>query len=311
MASTRSYRPGEGPNADGRNDITKDELRKRAASDPKPAAKVVKSPIENALDRAYEKKLTQMASAKQEDVDRMKARASEAEEELRGRLDDLGQISMDMTRRLDYTYYSLLERIGNLVSTIHLFQSLSTQSRALVEEFEKEADLLDTDVKHRVRNFRDGFAEREVRVADLEDRGTKAGNKALQLGKRLESARILVEDWEKKESEAARARARIWKWTWGAFIGVLGVLVVLVIWKELSSSANAVHAGLGMGSLNKSLVIDEGLLGKKQIPEDVKDILHGIETRRSSRGSTLTLSAIVPVQTAEDDDKRLRALDEL
>ena len=314
MASTRSYRPGEVAIADGRNETRRGELRRRATSDPKPPARAVKSPIENALDRAYEKKLAKMASTTQKDVDRMKAQSSEAEDELRGRLDSLGQIATDITRRLDYTYYSLLERIGSLVSTIHSFQSLSTQSRALVHGFEKEAELLDTDIKRRIGKFRDGFDERELRVADLEQRRKEAGSKAMKLGQRLESARIIVEDWEKRESVAMRARARMWKGTWCAFIGLVGIIMILVIWKESSTGADAVRAGLGMserGSPNESLMIDEELLREKQIPEDVKSILHGIETRRSSHGSTRALASLVPAQTAEDDDKRLRALDEL
>lgn len=314
MGSSRSYRGGEPTSADGRSDARGNEVRRRAISDPKTPGRIVKSSIESALDRAYEKKLARMASITQKDVDRMKARSVEAEEELRSRLDDLGQTAADITRRLDYTYYSLLERIGSLVSTIHSFQSLSTQSRSLVEEFEKEAENLDADIKHRMGKFKDGFNERKVRVTDLEQRGTKAKNKAEQLGKRLERARIVVEDWEKRESEAARARARMWKGTWFTIIGIVGIIMMLVIWKEWSSGADAARAGLGTpekGSLNKSLIIDEELLREKYIPEDIQSILHGIETRRSSRGSTCTLPASVPVQTVEDDDKRLRALDEL
>ena len=311
MASTRSYRQGEVASTDGRNDL-RNELRRRATSDPKTPSKVVKSPIENALDKAYEKKLARIGSVTQKDVDRMKVRSAEAEEELRSRLDYLVQMSMDITRRLDYTYYSLLERIGSLVSTIHSFQSLSTQSRALVEGFEKEAEHLDTDIKRKIGRFRDGFEEREARIAELEQRGTKAGNKAVQLGKRLESARIIVEDWEKRESGAMRARARMWRGTWFACGVVLLVIITLVLWKEGSSGADAVKAGLSipeMGDLNQSLRIDGEVLREKKIPEHVQSILHGIETRRSQ--STWTLPASVPVETAEDDDKRLRALDEL
>lgn len=314
MASTRSYRVGEVAHTDGRNDQRKNELRRRATSDPKPPARIVKSSVEIALDGAYEKKLAHMASITQKDVDRMKANAVGAEEELQSRLNDLGQTATDITRRLDYTYYSLLERIGSLVSTINSFQTLTTQSRVLVEGFDKEADHLDADIKRRVGKFKDGFDEREVRVADLEQRGMKAKNKAEQLGKRLESARIVVEDWQDRESETVRARARMWKGTWFASIGVLGIIMMLVVWREWSSRADAVRAGLGTSeraSLNKSLVIDAELLREKQIPEDVKSILHGIEIRQSSRGSTWTLPALIPAQTAEKDDKRLRALEEL
>ena len=306
MASTKSYRQSEVASTDGRND-SKNELRRRATSDPKTPSKVVKSPTENALDRAYEKKLARIRSVTQKDVDRMKVRSAEAEEELRSRLDYLVQMSADITRRLDYTYYSLLERIGSLVSTIHLFQGLSTQSRAMVEGFEKEAEHLDTDIKRKIGRFRDGFEERKARIAELELRGTKAGNKAVQLGKRLESARIIVEDWEKREGVAMRARARMWKGTWFACGVVLLVIITLVLWEEWSSDAK-----LGipeMGGLNQSVMIDGEVLREKKIPEHVQSILHGIETRRSR--STRTLPALVPVETAGDDDERLKALDEL
>ena len=314
IGSTRSYRPAEVANADGRTEIRRNELRRRATSDPKPPVRVAKSPIENALDRAYEKKLAKMASITQKDVDRMNEQCAEAEEELRGRLDDLGQMATDMTRRLDYTYYSLLERIGGLVSTIQSFQSLSTQSRALVEGFEREGDYLEADIKRRIETFWEGFDERDVRVADLEQRGKKAGSKAAQLGQRLESARIIVEEWEKRESVATTARARMWVGTWCAFIGLIGFIMMIVVWKEWSSGSDPVRSALGVptrGNLNKSLMIDEEVLHEKQIPEDVKSILYGIESRRNKRGPTWTLPALVPVQTAEDDDKRLRALDEL
>ena len=314
MASTRSYRPGEGSNTDGGNENRRNELRRRATSDPKPPASITKSPIENALDRAYEKKLARMASITQKDVDRMKARSTEAEDELRGRLDDLGQIAMDITRRLDYTYYSLLERIGSLVSTIHSFQSLSTQSQALLNGFEMEAELLDKDIKRRIGKFKEGFYEREVRVAGLEQRGKIAGNKAMQLGQRLESARIIVEDWEKRESEAMKARARMWKGAWCALVGLMGVIIALLIWREWSLGMEPVRPDLGLQekeSSNNSLMVDGELLRKKQIPEDVKSILHGIESRRSSqpsRGSSRTPHTSV---IADDDDQRLRALEEL
>jgi hypothetical protein len=56
-------------------------------------------------------------------------------------------------------------------------------------------------------------------------------------------------------------------------------------------------------------MVDGEVLREKKIPEHVQSILHGIETRRSR--STWTLPAHVPVETAGDDDERLRALDEL
>ena len=64
MASTRSNRQGEVASTDGRND-SRNELRRRATSDPKTPPKADKTLIEDALDRAYEKKLARIRSITQ------------------------------------------------------------------------------------------------------------------------------------------------------------------------------------------------------------------------------------------------------
>ena len=312
MASTRSYRPtgaGDAASMDNRPDV-----RRRASSDPKDLSRNIKSPIELALDKADAKRKSSVAGATEKDVERMRVNARKAEDELRSRLAEIGQTSTDITRRLDYTYYSLLERLGNLMSTIHSFRSLTTQSQALIDNFSKEAKNLDTDIKQRMGNFREGFEDREIRVADLEQRRTKAKNKAQQLGQRLENARTIVENWEKREAEARKRRGRMFKGTWWTLISILGIVLVLLLWKEWKFGSDPVRAGLGLPpgcTFNKSLRIDVDKVERKEIPQDVKNILQSIEARRKTRGMTRTPSAPRAATTADDDDKRLRALDEL
>lgn len=311
MTSTRSNRPAG--TADGRPDLG----RRRATSDPKEPSRRIKTPIEIALENADARKRAKRAATTQKDIERMQERAQEAEDELRGRLADIGQTSTEITRRLDYTYYSLLERLGSLVSTIHSFQSLSTQSRALVENFSTEAENLDTDIKRKMRNFRQGFDERGDRVTDLEQRGVKAGNKAVQLGRRLENARTVVDNWEKREKEVRKRRSQMFKGTWWTLVSVLGAVILLLLWKEWRFGADAVvQRALEVppeGHSNKSLQIDADLVRRTDIPDEVKTILDGIEARRRMRGSSLSSapSATSFVRTVEREDERLRALDEL
>ena len=313
IATARSHRAGTAGAGDSTIIDGRHDLRALASTDLRVPVKLPRSAIEIALERADVKRRMERAASTQEDVDRMKLDGRRAEGELRDRLAGLGKTSTDITRRLDYTYYSLLEKVGNLVGTIQSFQSLSTQTRALVGNFTKDTDSLDSDIKRRLENFKTGFDEREVRVADLERRGGKARLKAEDLGKRLHNSRLLVESWERRKGEAIKRRGRMWKTTWLTVIGMFGVLVALFMWRQWAYG-DVVRASLSVprgGSSNHSLLVDKEVLRKAKIPEDVQSILQSIKDRRETAHSTWTLPPPDPVITAADDDKRLRALKDL
>ena len=311
LESQRSYLNGHG--ASGEASVLYpyhgNQQRRRASSDPKPVRQRPKGEVEQALDRAYAMKLSGRAATTKADVDHLKQRREDAEEELRDKLSRLNQTGTDITRRLDYTYYSLLEKIGSLVSTIGSFQSLSKQSHDLIENFSKEATALDSSTRGRTETFREGFDVRQLRVAELEGRGVKAQEKATKLSDRLESARKKVQEWESREAVAVKKRERWWKGVWGTVGTILGIIVLIICWKEWMGAGDPVQAGLGTHW--RQLVNGSDAPGRAEVPDDVKGILREIGTRHKSHMPLLSSLAPASPTAKETPDTRLRVFDEL
>lgn len=268
--------------------------------------------IELALDRASAKKELELLAPKPSDVERRQVELQIAQDELRSRLADVGRQSGEIGRRLEYTYYSLLEKLGSLVGTIQSFQSLSEQSRQLIANFEERTGELHGDVRKRVGRLRAGFEGSEERVQGLEGRCERAGKKARELQTRLVNVRTVVENWEGREEQAARTRWRVWGvMFWGSVVLCSLVLGILVYQGAWLGGRDPVAAGLGTSPVvidtspgNHSLAMD--------IPEEVRDVLEGIQERR--RGIPLPLPGQVQVineRVERARDARLRVLDEL
>jgi len=249
------------------------------------------------------------------DVKRVEREQEDADEELRERLADISETNTDITRRLDYTYYALLEKVGNLVATIQSFQSLSTQSRHLIENFATETGKLDQDIKRRANVFRSGFNDREKRVADLQARSKEASAKTQDLGRRLENARVIVENWEKCENDKARKWGRVCVTAGWMFISLFVLLVVMVVARGWWLPGDPVRAGLKIprgGSNNESLALGKEQLRRIEVPPEVREVLEGIEQRRANKPLWPGSSENIVEEVGEGkDDERLRRLDEL
>lgn len=270
--------------------------------------------IELALDRASAKKELDLLAPKPADIEMRQAELQIAQEELRARLADVGRQSGEIGRRLEYTYYSLLEKLGSLVGTIQSFQSLSEQTRQLIENFEEKTGELDGELKGKVGGLRGSLERGEERVAGLEGRCERAGKKARELQTRLENVRTIVENWEEREEKATRTWWMVWGMVlWGTLALCLLVGVVLMYKGALLGGRDPVSAGLGARPVvvdtrpgNHSLAMD--------IPEEVRIVLQGIEERRRGKSLPLQVSEEVEVGNRRVErarDARLRLLDEL
>ena len=334
IASNRSGRVGIA----GRKIDEAARLR-RTNSDPKrQAQQKAPSQFDILLDRTEAQTMVSRAAVTQRDVDRIRKINAEAEAELQRRLAAVNKTSIDITRKLDYTYYKLLEKVGNLVSLVQSFQSLSTQTQELVSNFAREASTLETAVKNKLETFQTGFHERETRVRRLEERGTRATTKAQQLGARLETARQRVEAWEKREGAERRRRSRFWKSAWTLLLVVMLVGFFGLTWRawreevDLVRAALAVHVdhddghghghehggGLGRGNGSSGRFLDREVVEELDVPVEVKEILKGVVERRvgggggGSGGSGSSSNAVTARPSLDfREDERLRALDEL
>jgi hypothetical protein len=314
IASNRSDRAGtERPHIEG----GATSLR-RTNSDPRRRLQPRKrSEVEILLDQAEARKMANRAAVSQKGVDKIRNINAEAEEELHRRLVAVNKTSVDITRRLDYTYYNLLEKVGNLVAIVQSFHSLSSQTKNLIHDFAKDASMLEKDVRTKVEIFKTSFDDREVRVRQLEERGARANAKAQDLGARLEKAQQRVEAWEKKEGVERRRRSWFWRSTW-TFV-LLGLVAVFfgLTWRGWKSEVEIVrmalmHDGATAGVLNQSLFLDGDALERMQVPSDVKSILSGVAERRSRPGGEPSLTEVMTEPTSHlKKDDRLRVLDEL
>ena len=291
-------------------------MRRRATSDPSQPPLKPKSSFERALERGDEARFAKRLHVKKEDIARRDAELEAAEDEMRSRIAEIMAAGAEITRRLDYGYYNLLEKVGNLVATITSFQSLSTQTAQLIANFDKETTRLDADTRRRVEGFKAGFDVRERKALALAERGRKVGARAEDLSLRLENARLVVENWEKREDQVKKVWDRVFGIVWWTSIVIFVLVVATVLAKEWWFRGDPVKAGLGAhseGSWNKSLRLggdgpaETALLGGAStttaaeggesdghdvglganVPEDVKVILRGIADRNRNGKAAL------------------------
>jgi tetrahydromethanopterin S-methyltransferase subunit B len=143
-------------------------------------------------------------------------------------LTSIGTLATDVTRRLDYTYYNLLEKITALNSTISSFQDLSDSASTLLNDFEHETADLDQDIRKQLNDLK-GF-EPQIQKADALEQRMKAGRQRVEeLGKRLETVRHEIDNWEQRETEWQTRTSRRLRIFWGIVISALLVLVLALV----------------------------------------------------------------------------------
>lgn len=146
-----------------------------------------------------------------------------------------------MTRRLDYTYYNLLEKITALNSTIGSFQDLSDSASTLLGDFERETAGLDQEIRKQINDLQ-GF-EPQIQKADALEERMKLGRRRVEdLGQRLEAVRREIDRWEERESEWQSRVSRRLRIVWavvGSTFLVLLLALILQNWPAISSRDEA------------------------------------------------------------------------
>ncbi|RHZ46258.1 uncharacterized protein CDV56_100743 [Aspergillus thermomutatus] len=168
------------------------------------------------------------------DLEQVKSRRQQGEEHLRSALSTIGTLATDITRRLDYTYYSLLEKIAALTSTFASFQELSDSASTIFHDFERETSVLDGDIRRQIGDLKD-FQRQMRKIERLEERMRSGKKKADALGKRLEAIRNQIDLWEKREIEWQTRVGRRLRIFW--IVAALSVLAFLVVLVSQRSSA--------------------------------------------------------------------------
>jgi len=131
-----------------------------------------------------------------------------AHRDLRAALQTLSDQSLKTSRRLDDTYYSILEKVSVLRQTIGTLQELSGLTRELHENFESDTTELVEDVTGQVEAF-DGFKTQQEQVISLEERIKAGKQRADALTARLDRAKERVDARAKSEAQWQAKNARM------------------------------------------------------------------------------------------------------
>ncbi|KAK8139736.1 hypothetical protein PG984_000859 [Apiospora sp. TS-2023a] len=146
---------------------------------------------------------------KQLQVDRERAASRTAG--LKKSLTDLNTFSTDTMRRLDDTYYAVLEKLSTLQSTLVAMKELACMSQETNEVFSKDAKDLVTEVEAQLDSFGQ-FDEQEERIEALKGRILTGRQKVQSLSERMDRVHARVENWEKADrdwQERTRKRLRV------------------------------------------------------------------------------------------------------
>ena len=255
----------------------------------------------------------------------MRTSAKEAEAELRRNVDEVGEVSTTVTRRLDYTYYNLLEKLGQLSATIQSFHGLTEQTARLVQDFEKESQGVITETARQIDEMEGwGYVKkREERIEGLEGRMRNRRERAEELVRRLDRVRDKVQGWEMREGEWQKIVSRRLRMMWAGLAVFLAICIVVSILECLPGDVPAPGELLTPATkgdrerardkpfVNRSLSIDvEKMMEDFRVPQDVDDVLKTVMSGIHERSST-TSQIAETTATQEVEEPKLRIFDEL
>ncbi|KAL0254402.1 hypothetical protein SLS55_009877 [Diplodia seriata] len=249
----------------------------------------------------YEHNARHMSSrvVKPEDVSRERALQKQREGQLRNALRVLDEQSMTTTRRLDDTYYSILEKVAGLHGTIGDLQELSTMTKRLRAEFAGDADELVDEVDGSLDAIGD-FAAQARLLEEFEARIVAGKEKAARLNERLDAARKRVDERERLDEEWRTSVNRRLRIFWSVLAALVALFLVGYIVYGIRTQGTASRAAT-TAKHNFSINLENVV-----VPPPVREILEKVHS--SSQSATTPQS---PTSSPASDDERLHVFDEL
>ncbi|TWU76894.1 hypothetical protein ED733_006682 [Metarhizium rileyi] len=141
---------------------------------------------------------------------------------------DLASFSANMTKRLDDTYYSVLETTSTLQHTVLALKDLAENSHNLSESFDKDSRDLENDIICQL-SAAGHFEEQERRILSLQKRISGGRDKIQTLASRVGVVQARVERWEQADrrwQENTRRRLKI-IWSVTTFLALIIIAFVV------------------------------------------------------------------------------------
>lgn len=224
------------------------------------------------------------------------ARAYFLNRELRNALMDLNTQSNNNTRRLDNTYYSVLEKLSALQSTIQNLKELASVTRKLDADFKTESSEVVKDAETQLDGF-DEFRQQQKRIEELDERVKGGRGRIKKLAERVDVVGDRVESWERMELEwQERTRKRL-KLLWILISICAGFFIVLMVFQYTPARTQGPRI---LHGLNTSTLAGQIQNETANIKKAAVNALEGLRDKtQSERPGPLP------------EDPRLRLFDEL
>ncbi|KAL1965307.1 hypothetical protein VTN77DRAFT_5909 [Rasamsonia byssochlamydoides] len=256
-----------------------------------------------------------------EDLEKERQKREKGEEALRATLSSIGTLVTDITRRLDHTYYNLLERFSTLHEIIDSFQELADSSSALYDDFQRETRNMDHEYRKQLEEFQ-GFEPQIRKIEALEKRMSAGREKVEALGKRLNAVREEIDGWERREGEWQARVSRRLRITWAVMGTAIVVLIIAAVAQNWPTpDSPAAPSRVEMFSRQALNTVDPHSRDVPEIPslEVTKGDQLGVlwmspleaETTAAGGPNTVSTAATETKETQSDDNDPLRLFDEL
>ncbi|KAI8720969.1 hypothetical protein NCS52_00543100 [Fusarium sp. LHS14.1] len=138
---------------------------------------------------------------KEEKLKDDQTKSSSQVEGLKQSLVELGTFSTSTARRLDETYYAVLEKMTSLQSTVSVLKELAEESQSIHNNFEKDAREIENDITAQIASFGQ-FEEHQNNIESLQARIQDGRSRIRSLSERVDIVRERVERWERLDKES-------------------------------------------------------------------------------------------------------------
>lgn len=152
---------------------------------------------------------------------------------LKESLAGLQDFAADATKRLDDTYYSVLEKLDALQNTITALRDLAETSHDVYGSFDKDSRDLEHEIVSQIGSL-GRFDDQQKTIESLQSRIEGGRARIGVLSQRVEVARERVEGWEKADRDWQEKTRKKMKLIWSSTM--LAVLAILLLFLGLRGS---------------------------------------------------------------------------
>ncbi|KAH6898292.1 hypothetical protein B0T10DRAFT_103090 [Thelonectria olida] len=163
---------------------------------------------------------------KEEELKEEREKTSTQVEGLKQSLVDLHTFSTTASRRLDDTYYAVLEKMSTLQNTVAALKDLALTSRNIHNDFDRDSKEIENDIAGQIASFGQ-FEDQQASIESLQTRIQDGRAKIHSLSDRVDVVRRRVESWDRLDKESQESTRRRLKAIW-ICMSIVTLAIILI-----------------------------------------------------------------------------------